>query len=429
MIGKLWTGTACGRASGILRALAQNERGAVAVIAAIVFPVVVGAMGLGAETGYWYLKKRKLQHAADVAVHAAAVRYRAGDQQPALEDAALRIASATGYLPDVGTIAVGTDTSGGSAKVAVQLTETHSRLFSSIFSKEPMLLGARAVAEIQGGSKACILALSGSSSGSVTVSGSTSVDLTNCSVAANSTSSSAFLMDGSNAKIATDCVYTVGGAVATTGLTLTQCSQPVQNAPVTPDPYADVPWPERLDMDQLPCRDLNYVSSSDYAFDYFPDGQPAIRLCGGLSVKGSLTLKPGLYIIDGGDFTVSAGASLKGDGVTFMFAGTARSKLTGSGATNLSAPTSGPYAGLLFFGSRRATGVSHQVMGNSESSLQGSLYMPVSSIEFSGNSSTTGACTQIVADRITFTGNSNIQTSCTSGMKDIVVGQTVSIIE
>lgn len=426
----LWNfrrGTA--RSVGLLSRFTNDEKGAVAIIAAIMFPVVVGAMGLGAETGYWFLKQRKLQHAADVAVHAAAVRHRAGDQQSGLQEAALRTASGTGYLPGVGTISVGTDLTGANAKVTVQLKETHARLFSSVFSSDPVVLAARAVAEVTGGSKACVLALSGAVSGAITVSGSTSVDLTNCSVAANSTSSSAFLMDGSNAKIATDCVYAVGGAVATTGLTLTQCSQPVQRAPITPDPYAGVPWPDRLHIDQLPCRDLNFVSSTDYSFDYLPDGQPAIRFCGALSIKGSTTLKPGIYILDGGDFTVSAGAALKGDGVTLMFAGSAKSKLTGSGAINLSAPTSGPYAGLLFFGSRRGTGVTHQVMGNSESSLQGSLYMPASSIEFTGNSSTTGTCTQIIADRVTFTGNSNIQSSCTSGMKEILVGQTVSIIE
>ncbi|HXV28910.1 MAG TPA: pilus assembly protein TadG-related protein, partial [Sinorhizobium sp.] len=79
-----------------LRALARRwlkeDRGAVAVIAAITFPVLVGAMGLGAETGYWHLKQRKLQHAADVSAHAAAVRHRAGDAQASLDSAALRIA-------------------------------------------------------------------------------------------------------------------------------------------------------------------------------------------------------------------------------------------------------------------------------------------------------------------------------------------------
>jgi Flp pilus assembly protein TadG len=398
MIRKSRTGTVTKWKSGMLGALAADERGAVAVIAAIVFPAMVGGMGLGAETGYWYLKQRKLQHAADVAVHAAAVRHRAGDQQPALEETALRIASATGYLPGVGTISVGTDTSGGAPRVAVELTEMHSRLFSSIFSAEPMLLGARAVAEITGGSNACVLALSGTASGAVTVSGSTSVGLANCSVASNSTASNAFLMDSGNAKIATDCVYTVGGAVTTTGLSLTVCSNVTEHASPTLDPYAGVAEPDPQDVKVLPGK-----------------------------IDQPTHLDQGVYVIDG-DLELSGNGKLTGDGVTLLFTGSGCAKLTGNNSVNLTASFDGPYAGILFFGSRDGTCPEHTVLGNSDSKLQGTLYMPASPIKFSGNSTVDGGCTQIIADRVTFTGNSTIET-CSSGTKEILVGQTISIIE
>ncbi|ACP22268.1 hypothetical protein NGR_b08120 (plasmid) [Sinorhizobium fredii NGR234] len=131
------------RRSGLPRGWLKDESGTVAVIAAVTLPVLVGAMGLGAETGYWYLKDRKLQHAADVSAHAAAVRYRAGDQKPALETTAKRIAMASGYSP--GSLSVSTGAgAGGSHKVTVELSETHPRLFSSIFSSEPVTMSARA---------------------------------------------------------------------------------------------------------------------------------------------------------------------------------------------------------------------------------------------------------------------------------------------
>jgi Flp pilus assembly protein TadG len=413
-----------------LAAFARDERGSVAVIATIVLPVMVGGMGLGAETGYWYLKQRKLQHAADVSVHAAAIRLRAGDAQPSIEDAALVVASRSGYSAVSGnTVDVGTPSASATgSKIAVTLTESHPRLFSSIFSHEPMILKARAVAQVSGGSQACVLALSGTASGAVTVSGSTSVSLANCSVASNSMAPNAFLMESGKAEIAADCVYTVGEAVTTTGLTLNKCTKPTEHSPATLDPYAGVLEPERMHLDQLPCRTLADISAPGYSLDYLPDGQQAMRFCSGLSIKGDITLQPGLYIIDGGDFSVTAGATFTGNGVTLMFARTATAKLTGNGEIDLSAPTAGPYAGLLFFGSRTATGVEHQVLGNSASRLQGTLYTPASTIEFSGNSTVAGACTQIVADRVTFTGNSTIET-CTSGTKDILVGQVVSIVE
>nr|WP_245181818.1 pilus assembly protein TadG-related protein [Sinorhizobium mexicanum] len=414
------------RRAGIRRFI-KDEGGTVAVIAAIAFPVLVGAMGLGAETGYWFLEERKLQHAADVSAHAAAVRFRAGDQQGALETTARRIASASGYTP--GSLTVNTQQGlGGSTKLTVELAETHPRLFSSVFGGGPVTMKARAVAEIKGGSKACVLALSNSASGAVTVTGSTEVRLSGCSVVSNSSAADAFLMKNGSAMMSTDCVYTVGEAVTTTGLTLTGCSEPVERVPPTADPFASVAEPDKLHVEQLPCRTLAYVSISTYTFDRLANGTEAIRFCGGLQIQNTITLKPGLYVIDGGDFTVTAGAKLSGEGVTLFFTNGAAAKLLGNGDIDLSAPTSGPFAGLLFFGSRHDTGVIHQVTGNSESTLEGNLYMPSGRIDFTGNSTVSGGCTQIVADQITFTGNSTMET-CASPTDEIVVGQTVALIE
>jgi hypothetical protein len=72
--------------------------------------------------------------------------------------------------------------------------------------------------------------------------------------------------------------------------------------------------------------------------------------------------------------------------------------------------------------------VVHQVTGNSESTLEGNLYMPTASIDFTGNSTVSGGCTQIVADQVTFTGNTTMET-CASPTDEILVGRTVSLIE
>ena len=42
------------------------------VLVALAMPVLVGAMGLAAETSYWYVHKRGMQNAADAAAIAAA---------------------------------------------------------------------------------------------------------------------------------------------------------------------------------------------------------------------------------------------------------------------------------------------------------------------------------------------------------------------
>jgi Flp pilus assembly protein TadG len=57
------------RASTCLRNLCHDSNGATAVLVGLLLPVIIGGLGLGAETGYWYLLDRKLQHAVDVSAH------------------------------------------------------------------------------------------------------------------------------------------------------------------------------------------------------------------------------------------------------------------------------------------------------------------------------------------------------------------------
>ncbi|MBV0893284.1 hypothetical protein KTN05_15845 [Paracoccus sp. Z118] len=90
-------------------------------------------------------------------------------------------------------------------------------------------------------------------------------------------------------------------------------------------------------------------------------GVRALRICGGLDIKGHARFEPGLYIIDEGDLSINANgemaldeASMAGEGVTFYLANGATLSLNGNGNFRIQAPTTAPYAGILFFGSRSA---------------------------------------------------------------------------
>lgn len=419
-----------------------DETAAVAVIAAMVFPIVVGGLGLGAETGYWYLSQRKLQHAVDVSAHAAGVRLRAGDSKTAIDAATQSVATGSGFSTAVGTMQVNTPPlsgakAGNAASVEVILTETRQRLLSSVLSNTPIVIRTRAVASIVPQSKACVLALSPVASGAVTVTGSTTVSLTGCDVAANSNAADAFLMSGSSAGLSASCVYAVGGAVTTAGLSLNPCTATKTQAPVVRDPYANVPEPSAIG----PCMNKNVGSPNGTTTltptDTQTSGVKSMRFCNGLDAKGTVNFSPGIYIIEngslsfnGGDVNATANVSLIGQGVTFYLRSGADLKLGGSVSLSLSAPTSGPYAGILFFGSRTSAGASQTVSGNSGSTLQGAVYMPSSNVTFTGSSSTTGGCTQIVAATVTFTGNSNLKSDCSAaGTRTIATNETVTITE
>ena len=423
-----------------------DKSGSTAVIAAIVFPIVVGGMGLGAETGYWYLSQRKLQHAADVSAHAAGARIRAGDTKTQIDAAALNIATVSGLSTSIGTILVNTPPVSGSkagiaGSVEVILTQVHQRLFSSVFSSEPVTIKTRAVTSMVPHSQACVLALSPTASGAVTVSGTTNVGLAGCDVASNSNAMDSFLMSGTSARLSATCVYAVGEAVTTSTLTLTgvtpPCTKVQTYAPVVRDPYASVVVPSAIGACQNKTVGTPTGSTTLTPTDNQPSGVKSMRFCNGLDAKGKVNFLPGLYIIENGDLSINGGdtnststVELTGSNVTFYFRSGGYLKLTGQAHLTLTAPISGPFSGLLFYGSRTTAGATQTINGTSGSTLQGAIYMPASNVTFTGKSSTTIHCTQVIGLTVTFSGNSSLGSSCAdAGTSTIATNETVEIVE
>lgn len=418
--------------------IVSDRSGGVAIMAALLMPVLALGMGLGAETGYQYMTQRNLQYTADLAAHAGGVRLRAGDEKVSIDAAALHVAKAAGFAIEEGSFVLHTPpvtgpNSGNPASVEVLLTKTQARFFSALIDSEPVLIGARAVAQVTpSGSTACVLALSPTGTRAITVSGSTDVSLEGCDVATNSNAADAFWMANSMAKLTVGCVHAVGGAQTNSGLRLIDCPAPNEYAPVVRDPYAELPEPST----NVPCEADKDVSVFRPSHAH-PSGVPAMRICGGLDIKAKVTFEPGLYIIDGGDFTLNANgtvssgeAGITAEGATFYLTGSAKLKLTGNGSLNMQAPTSGPYSGVLFFASRSQTGMTHEIRGNSGSTTQGALYAPTSKISFSGNSTTTNGCTQVIGLTVEFTGNSTLRSSCTAGnTRSIETNVSVKIVE
>ncbi len=419
-----------------LRSFSRHEAGSVVVLAAILLPIVIGGMGLGAETGYWYLSQRKMQHTADVSAHAGATRKRAGDDETKIRAAAEHIAAASGMAE---IVVNNPPTSGAYAgdmdSVEVLISKTQPLLFSSIFMDAPVTIDARAVARFSSdnNSVACVLALSKTASGAVTVSGSTTVNLEGCDVHSNSNAANSFLMSGSGI-LTTDCVTTVGGAVTTAQLTVNNPDCPKEQSGEIPDPFEMVLEPAVTGT----CRS-NKVGTPSKATalpnpqtpqENHPSGVLAIRFCDGLDLKGQVTFAPGLYIIQG-DVTVNAGeeTQLFGDGVTFFITSGGRLRFNGAAQLNLSAPTEGPFKGILFFGDRDDN-VTHLVNGASGSTLQGAIYAAGSAIEYKGNSTTSNGCTQLIGNTVTFIGNSTMNSKCeAAGYDDIETGQVVRLVE
>src|SRR4029079_14556975 len=108
--------------------------------------------------------------------------------------------------------------------------------------------------------------------------------------------------------------------------------------------------------------------------------------CSGLSLSGTVNLSPGTYYIKGGNFKVNAKAVVTAPGVTIYLSGDSRVSMNGTAKVNMSAPTSGDYSGMLFFGDRKKPGTTKNIFnGTADSALTGAIYFANQTIQFNGD--------------------------------------------
>jgi hypothetical protein len=385
-----------------LRRLLRDSTGAAAVVLALSAPVFVGALGLGAEVGLWYFGQRKLQNAADVAAYAAAVEQRARRSQTRMLEAAGTAAAATGFQAERGTMTMVTPPTAGrfagdADAVEVRVQEAVPRLFTAIFSSDPLPLGGRAVARVSEGLPTCVLALHPTASRAIQIGGNTATTLGGCNVHSNSLASDATYIHG-NSMIATDCLSSAGGVAVENNATLrlTNCPAVYMNAGVVPDPYAHLQAPA-LPAEQRATGSV--LEPGHYR--------------GHLNLQGSVHLNPGVYVIDG-DFRVNANAQVTGTDVTLFLRGNNAIQINGGASVSLTAPRTGPYADVVIFGDPSASaGTRHTINGGAAVRLEGVVYIPRGDVTINGNAGGSGACMPVVASTVHITGNTRVDVNCT----------------
>lgn len=389
----------------------RDTSGAIAIIAALVIPVVIGFVGVGAEVSFWYFNQRKIQNSADAAAYAAAVKLRINASQTDMESAGLDAASKSGFKTEIGTSQFDSPPASGAyteaTAVEVTLREDVPRLFTALFAEGAVPMSGRAVALITPARPACILALDPSADGAVLFGGSSETLLENCDVAANSISPEAVKLQGGG-DVETDCIASVGGVsvAGTSDLVLNECEKPIENTHEFPDPYAGTPIPDMSD----PCESQNTFAGSPGTVHHIGPG----RYCGGLYINREVHLDPGVYIVDGGALSVASTASLLGTGVTFFLTADADININGTSDVQISAPTSGPYAGLVIFADpENGSDLEYNINGDSGSFITGAIYSPSGTVIANGTSTSGGGCTQIVARMVQINGGTGFGSDCT----------------
>ena len=270
--------------------------------------------------------------------------------------------------------------------------------FGQIFGSQGMNVVVSATAT-PGGPTPCLLALDPDDPDAGKVNNG-SVRTENCSLHVNSDDSGA-LDVASGGVVDAEEICVQGGA----DVQGTTSVPPQTGCKFIPDPLAGLTPPAIG-----PCLE------TDAAYDDDEHTLSPGVYCGGVNISGDaeIELEPGTYIIQDGKFNVSGGsATVTGDGVTLYFTGSnAVLDISGQGGVDLSAPASGDYAGILFYGDPNAPpATKHGISGGSNMVYEGTMYFPTAELNMTGNgaASSEASYTMAIARLLKFSGNGNLQ--------------------
>jgi Flp pilus assembly protein TadG len=436
-----------------LRQFAKDRRGAVIIYVTLGLTVFLGFSALAIDGSYLYLMSNRAQSAADAAALAAASQL--PDEELAT-DAALDFAGKNLSSDDFGDVLSDSDITFGSwdpdtrtftggtspadaVEVVVRMSDDNSNAVQLFFANAMGFNEAGVVASAvatTGGApggvgEACLQALNPSAADAFRVVGTAFIRGEGCNIQVDSCHpTSAFRASGTpdidltveldEGGTSSGDLNICGGMSATPEVELPPEGHVFdESGEQLGDPFDNAPF------DTLPAAEETASCDED---DFSASGNTTLWpgvYCGGISLtgNGTATLQPGTYYIKDGEFKVTGNRALDGDGVTFVLVGAdANLSLGGVSSMALSAPTTGDYAGFVFFGDRNNPATdTHKIHGTPLGGMHGISYFPNADVELLGTAAVAGSgaegtddCSILIADTLFFNGtvDMNIATEC-----------------
>lgn len=403
----------------VLRAKAGNAT----MLVAIGMPALIGGAGFAVDTAQYYLWKQELQHAVDQAAIAGAWTLAKDRTSEAYSDRAVQEFNANlqviGDFASAPTVELADYAGDDDNSVIVTATVQRELPFSGFLIGKPLFFRASAQASFTAGKAytACLKSTKDSGTG-FEVGGNATVKA-KCGLAALSCSDNAIVIDGS-ATVQTDSIVTCGTA------TVPAANESVVSEKVTglSDPYADLTAPSNPTAKSYSCQTVSKGKNKVTQAALEPGTYSSIV------VSCTTTFAEGIYVIDGGTLDLAANYNVTGTHVMFVLKNGALLKLGGQGQTSnvitLSpmeaadfagtpqAAQANKYAGILIFEDRNSQPRSpyHKINGNSDSLIEGVIYLPKGEVTVGGNAYVSSQCLLISAYKITIQGGAMLETLC-----------------
>jgi hypothetical protein len=260
-----------------------------------------------------------------------------------------------------------------------------------------------------------IIVLDPKASGALSISSNASIKVTGV-VYVDSSSSSAISASG-NASITASAIDVHGGVQKSGNATFSPA--PTTGAASLSDPLASLPAPSTSGLTNYGSENLSGNSSATI--------KPGIYTGISVSSNASLTMNAGIYIIEGGGFSVSGNATVTASGVLIYNAGSNYPNSGGSfgpitlssnGSIKLSPASTGSYAGVVVIQPAGNT-QTLTFSGNSLAGITGTIYAPAAELSGSGNAQLN---LTLDVDDLSLSGNASAQFATTPEATTQVAG-------
>lgn len=407
---------------GRIRALGRDDGGAVAIMVALMLPLLAGMAALSVDVMMFRKQEEQLRTAAEAAAAAAVTVLpdRAEARSVALSYARLNVEGEgadevvspqdvqIGYWDQNKKTFTPSGENARANAVRVIASRTaekgnpHPTFFGQVFGISAFnTVAVSAIATQSAGSSPCLIALAPNGTG-LKLNSNAKINLAHCGIHVHSADGAAFTAE-SNAKVnvadADICIR--GGAQIRSNSDVEP--SPETNCSPMEDPFAAVPA-----LPSSGCERVQGPINSNQNVNLTP-----CTYRGGLTVSSNATvnLAPGEYVIKDGPLIIGSNATLNGDGVAIYLTGPNAQVIFNSNASvNLTGPETGPLTGFVLIQDRNYGG-EHIFNSNAATVLSGAIYFPQATLKMSSNNQigSTSKCMMIVVNRLDIASNSGVK--------------------
>jgi hypothetical protein len=409
----------------------KNEAGQALVFAAVGLAVLMGFAGLGIDMGMLRYQKRLQQTAADAGALAGANNLGKGGVTAGAQNAS----SLNGFTDGTNNVTVTVHNgptsgphTGDNKYVEVLVTAVQPTYFMRVLGINSQTVTARAVATNLSGATTgggCLYTLGPPTAAiGVDINGNATLNATTCGIADNGN------YDPKGCALTVNAgTFGVAGTDIGNTCDPPHCSDqagpcPAYGMPAATDPLSSLTPPcspctggSAISIDGNGNFSGSGVTYSNGVYTVSPGTYSSITISGTGS-GSSVVFSSGTYIIDGaGGLTIPGNATISGGDVTFYFTGSATINMTGTPSIQLTAPSSGQYAGILMYQDPADTNTTGPSLGGtSGSNFTGVLYFPKDTITFFGTNNSSVNVGVVVAYSMVLSGTPTVNLKGGAGL-------------